>query len=160
MTTISEDLTSSQRPIPLKRSEFFAELNRQFGAAGEAQGLAALIVINLQQHRDFSIEFGHRVTELIMLEIASRIQTCLREADCLGRLGSADFSLLLPKLRTQGQAIMAVNKIQRVCQDPVTVRGKALRVRLTFGVSLSPRDATSVQDLLGCAETALRHALA
>ena len=63
--------------------------------------------------------------------------------------------LLLPKLRTHGQVIMAVNKIQRICQEPVTIEGKALRVQLTFGVTLSPQGAPTITELLGCAAPAM-----
>ena len=159
MITTSKEQLPLGRSALLKRSEFFAEIRRHFSLPGEARGLSALLVINFQRHRDFSIEFGHSKTELIVREIGTRIRNCLRNADCLGRLGSADFILLLPKLRTHGQVIMAVNKIQRICQEPVTIEGKALRVQLTFGVALSPRDAPTITEVLGCAETALRYAL-
>jgi diguanylate cyclase len=145
--------------MPLDRAQLVAEIERAVSAAPDTRGLSAVMVITIPQFRDFTIELGHHGAEAIINEICNRIAGCLREADCLGRLSSADLCLLLPQLRTQGQAIMAINKIQRVCQEPLLIEGKSVRPRLVFGAALAPTDATTANEVIGCAETALRHAL-
>ena len=46
----------------------------------------------------------------------------------MARVGTGEFALILPALRTQGQPVMAVSKIQRTFEEPARARAQGANV--------------------------------
>ena len=140
------------------RRWLLGELTRSL--AEQEGGLTAIVVVNVERLLDYQIELGYDEGDELMAQVVERIAGCLRKSDLFARMSTSAFSAVLPGLRSPSQPLMAVSKIQRVCDEAFDFDGKALKVGLSFGVSLSPSDADDAEDLLRCADVALRHAQA
>ena len=141
------------------RQQFLSDLERTLSGGGGDPGLVALILIKVKRLRDFNIELGYREGDDLIIQIAHQIRDCLRQGDKMARLGTGEFALILPALRTQGQPLMAVSKIQRTFEEPLELQGRELKVRMSFGISLAPRDGDTPEKLQRSADLALRHAI-
>ena len=140
------------------RSEFLTALKTCLDPDEGTTGLVGLIIIKVQRLRDINLELGYQEGDTILHELAQRIHDCLRQSDVMARIGTSEFALILPGLRSQGQPLMAVNKIMRACEQGFEIQRREFRARLSFGVSLSPQDADDATQLLRCADLALGHA--
>lgn len=134
-------------------------LEAMLGSALAGAGSVALILLNVPQHRDFSIALGHRGVAVLMNALHARLATCLRPADVVIPLASGDIAVVLPGLRNGAQPLMAVNRLRRALENPLQVGDLAFNVRLVAGLAVGPRDARAPARLLTFAESALRHAL-
>ena len=141
------------------RQQFLCDLEQTLNAGQGELGLVALILIKVKRLRDFNIDLGYRESDDLIVQIAQRISDCLRQGDILARVGPGEFALILPALRTQGQPLMAVSKIQRTFEEPLVVGGQERKIRLSFGVSLAPSDGDSAEKLQRSADLALAHAI-
>lgn len=141
------------------RQQFLADLEQTLSGELGEPGLVALILIKVKRLRDFNIELGYREGDDLITQIAQKIRDCLRQGDKMARVGTGEFALILPALRTQGQPLMAVSKIQRTFEEPLEIQGRELKVRMSFGVSLAPRDGETPEKLQRSADLALRHAI-
>ena len=138
------------------RQQFLLELDRAL--VGES-GLVAVILVKVRRLRDFNIEIGYREGDELIVQIANRIRECLRQGDTMSRLAPGEFALMLPALRTQSIPLMAISKIQREFDEPIEVAEHTFKVRLSFGVSVAPRDGKSAERLQRSADLALRFAM-
>ena len=141
------------------RQQFLLELEQTLSGEHGEPGLVALILIKVKRLRDFNIELGYREGDELIVRIAHQIRDCLRQGDKIARVGTDEFALMLPALRTQGQPLMAVSKIQRTFEEPMEISDRELKVRLSFGISLAPRDGDTSEKLQRSADLALRHAI-
>ena len=92
--------------------------------------------------RYINIELGRAAADVVTGQVSERVRSCLRASDLLLQLGGDEYALILPGLRSPAQPRMAVNKILQRFEDPVLVDGHELRVRLVFGITVAPEDAT------------------
>ena len=144
----------------LDRARFVEALERALELRVDGPVQAGLIAVQLRRLRDINVELGYEVGDALLEHTALQIAECLRPKDVVGRISAAHFALLLPGLRTTGQPLLAVRKIQRVVSQLTILHDRRLRPDLVFGVAVAPRDATEPLELLRCADTALRAALA
>ncbi len=123
--------------------------------AGEVLGL---VNVKLKRLRDINLELGYELGDALVAEIASRLSACLRPNDILARISSTEFAVILPALAGTGVPLLAAQKFLRRCTEPFEYQSRRVMPSLSFGVSACPQDATTAEQLLRHADTALRQA--
>jgi len=123
------------------------------GPAG-APGLAVL----LDHFKEVNDTLGHTAGDLLLAQLAARLAGCLRPGDLIARLGGDEFAVLLQHISTGRQALTIADTLLDRLNEPVLVDGLELPVEASVGVALAPRDGTSAQALLRCADVAMYRA--
>jgi diguanylate cyclase len=108
------------------------------------------------------IETGHRLlgypgypsVEEVMAAVAARLLGIVRPIDVLARVGKAEFVLLLPGLRSEGQVMLAANKLTRTLEPEFVLNDIDIVTRPIIGAALAPTHATDAEGLMRLAETA------
>ena len=114
-----------------------------------------MALVDLDNFKLINDTFGHNRGDQLLLTMAHRMLTCVRESDTVVRLGGDEFVLLLSGLG-RGEAMSQVT--QRVLDAialPSQIEGRELSVSCSMGVSIFPRDGRDVQTLLKNADTAM-----
>ncbi|MGE0483991.1 MAG: EAL domain-containing protein [Gammaproteobacteria bacterium] len=138
------------------RAQFLAALAATL-AAGE--GLTAVIVVRLRDHRALELDRGYARAEAAMEQLAGRLASCLRPRDRFARLAPDAFALVLPGLTSAAQPLLALSKLRRACELPMTGAGADFRPRLCCGWHAT-HDEPDAETLLRAADLALDHAFA
>ncbi len=103
-------------------------------------------------------EHGRRVGDAVLREVAARLRRVIRAGDPLAR-GLGDRILcIVTDIGEEAAAARVARRILRTMEEPVVVDGRVLRVGVHVGVALHPDHAEGAEDLLACAELALREA--
>jgi diguanylate cyclase (GGDEF)-like protein/PAS domain S-box-containing protein len=138
-------------------------LTQALATARRSRRCGAVLFVDLDQFKRINDAHGHAMGDALLREVARRLESFLREEDTVARLGGDEFVILLPELATSldeaGALVMAVaEKIRRALEGPVTIEGQEFVTSASIGLTVFPKDAESVDDLMREADTAMYRA--
>ncbi len=118
----------------------------------------ALVLSDLDRFKAANDRFGHAAGDDVLRATAQRLRHALRKSDVVGRLGGDEFAALLADVTLPEGVSTAVRKMALKVSAPVQHLQHAIDVGLSAGVAIYPQDATEVDALFRCADTALYRA--
>ncbi len=88
----------------------------------------ALLFLDLDNFKPLNDEYGHNMGDLLLIEVARRITSCVREMDTVARFGGDEFVILLSELDTDEavsitQAGQVAEKIRTLLAEPYLLEG-------------------------------------
>jgi diguanylate cyclase (GGDEF)-like protein/PAS domain S-box-containing protein len=120
-------------------------------------GKLAVIFLDLDHFKDINDTLGHSVGDVLLIELARRLQLTMREEDTLSRLGGDEFILILPGTDAHGAAIVA-QKLLSVMAEVYHIESYELSVTGSIGIALYPNDGADLELLSQKADTAMYRA--
>lgn len=137
------------------RQLFHDRLESALARAGRnAQGFA-LLYLDLDKFKQVNDRFGHSAGDLLLKEVALRLQHCVREADTVARLGGDEFVVLLEAVATPHDAEHVMQKILQAFERPADIGARAIVSTPSIGVAMYPEHGDSVLQLLDYADAAM-----
>ncbi|MGW3090145.1 diguanylate cyclase CdgB [Streptomyces sp. NPDC001108] len=97
-----------------------------------AKGLAVLFC-DLDGFKSINDRFGHHTGDAVLIEVARRLTTGVRDGDTVARLGGDEFVVLADGLGEADAADLAV-RLRNAIIPPIRVDGRAVRVGASFGI--------------------------
>ena len=124
--------------------------------------IGAVLFLDLDNFKSLNDTKGHDAGDQLLIEVAQRLRSVVREGDTLARLGGDEFVVILEDLGTESEvvALMArqiAQKILDVLNQPYQFRGFEFHSTASIGISLY-RERESVEDLLKHADLAMYQA--
>lgn len=119
-----------------------------------------VLFIDMDKFKTLNDTMGHEYGDLLLIEVARRIQACLREIDTVARLGGDEFVVLLEEVdkhaevASQKVALIA-EKIRASLAEPYLLKEHEYRGSSSIGVSLYRGSEDSVEVLLKYADMAM-----
>jgi diguanylate cyclase (GGDEF)-like protein len=134
-------------------------------ASASNQHYGAVMFIDLDHFKTLNDTLGHEYGDLMLIETADRIKSCVGEADTVARVGGDDFVVLLPDLDTQDnpaiqKATHIAEKIRISLIAPYQFSGGEYLSSTSIGVSLYRGNEVNVSNLLKRADMAMYRAKA
>ena len=126
-------------------------------AARRGNQPVALMFLDLDHFKNINDSLGHRVGDEVLVELASRLKSVVREQDTVSRLGGDEFILLLPDTDAVGAAHVA-DKLLQAALKPFQIEQHELTVTPSIGIALYPKDGTDLDTLSKCADAAMYRA--
>lgn len=115
----------------------------------------AIMFIDLDRFKNVNDTLGHDIGDKLLVEVANRLQSLLREGDSVCRLGGDEFAVLLTDLASESDIVRMAERIMNSCANFYEIDGKTLTVTPSIGISRCPLDGVDVQVLLKKADTAM-----
>ena len=120
----------------------------------------ALLLIDLDNFKELNDAWGHDHGDLLLQQVAQRLNGCIREVDTAARLGGDEFVVMLTDLSEDpGEAIRraeaVAGKILACLNQSYQLRGKERRSTPSIGVALFSGQRESIDDLLKQADLAM-----
>ncbi len=140
------------------RALFNDRLKQAIAAAHRNKARLALMFIDLDKFKPVNDTYGHGVGDLLLKDVALRIQDCLRDSDTAARIGGDEFVILLPAIETQRDASKVGEKILHALNQPFALAGHTLNISASIGVAVYPEHGSEEKLLVKSADIAMYHA--
>jgi len=118
----------------------------------------AVMYLDVDHFKLVNDGLGHSFGDLLLADVARRLQGSLRASDTISRIGGDEFSILLPEVTSTEAVAGVARKILDSLAQPFTVDGHDLFVTASIGISCFPADGDDVEALLKCADAAMYRA--
>ena len=114
----------------------------------------AVILLDLDDFKAINDSLGHAAGDQVLIEVARRVQTCIRAGDTAARLGGDEFALLLEDTPDAARAMEVVQRIGVALRPPIKLDGKEAFLTASMGLAMSMPDEAE-GEILGNADVAL-----
>jgi diguanylate cyclase (GGDEF)-like protein len=139
------------------------ESSAEVARAVRTQSPLAIAMLDIDHFKAINDTYGHLVGDQVLKEIASTLNTLLRDYDLAGRFGGEEFALLLPQTRAVDAFRIAERVRAKIAGLSVIAAGSSggERVHVTVSIGVSALDSGSkreLSELLAAADAALYRA--
>lgn len=119
----------------------------------------ALMFLDLDKFKPVNDNLGHAVGDLLLREVAYRLQSCLkRETDTVARLGGDEFVILLSRIDEEQEASAIAEKVVDVISLPFEIEHHTLHISTSIGIAIYPGNGMDVKALMKNADDAMYQA--
>ncbi|MBD2740274.1 EAL domain-containing protein [Coleofasciculus sp. FACHB-1120] len=122
--------------------------------------LFAVLFLDLDRFKVINDSLGHTIGDQLLVEIARKLQTCLRPGDTVARLGGDEFTILLEDIQDVSDATRVANQIQNELALPFNLNGQEVFTSASIGIAFNTTDYHQPEDLLRDADIAMYRAKA
>lgn len=138
-------------------------LSVALSVSARSQQYGALLFLDLDNFKTINDMLGHEYGDLLLVDVAKRLKSCVREVDTVARLGGDEFVVLLEDINAGAEdasqnAAKVAEKIRTVLTAPYQVKGREQRSSTSIGVCLYYGKEESVVELLKHADMAMYQA--
>lgn len=141
------------------RALFMDRLERVLARAKrQANYRFAVLFLDLDHFKLVNDSLGHQAGDQLLVELASRLQQCVRASDTVARLGGDEFAILLDDLRDESNCFQVADRIHQDLTQPFILHGQEVFTNGSIGVALSLTGYDSPGDLLRDADIAMYRA--
>lgn len=120
--------------------------------------LFAVIFLDLDRFKIINDSLGHAVGDELLIEVAKRLQQCLRKQDTIARFGGDEFAILLDTVEDAAEAIQIAQRILHALKTKVSLEKHEVYTSASIGIAVSSPDYQSPEELLQNADTAMYRA--
>lgn len=118
------------------RRMLLSRLHQVHARLPHAKQSAALLFLDIDHFKQINDTLGHDVGDVILKEVSTRLQGCLRQSDTVSRLGGDEFVMLLPELTQRDDAEHVAQKILNSFVLPVQVNERSIHIGVSIGVAV------------------------
>jgi diguanylate cyclase (GGDEF)-like protein len=145
-----DDLTGHYNKVRLREALDHALANSlRFGQTG------AYMLIGIDQLGMINTAYGFEVGDAVLVEIARRLDHCMRVTDVIGRPGGDRFGVVMESCSEEQARVAADRLLQWVRRHPIETNGTRLTVTASAGIVVFPSQSQASFDVMAKAESAL-----
>ena len=155
-----ERLATTDRLTNLPNRALWADhLGLALAASRRVPGSQVVVIsLDINHFKMYNDTLGRDVGDILLRDVADRLNSIVRESDSLARLGGDQFGILLQPVNNARMATeRVITQILDSFDMPFSYQDKQLCISLTMGISLFPEDGSN-ESLLSNAESAMQRA--
>ena len=110
--------------------------------------LVGLIFLDLDHFKRVNDSLGHSAGDLLLIAVAERLSSGLREGDTVARFGGDEFAIILADVAQIQDIARISQKIISIFTKPFKVENQEIFATVSMGISICPSDGKDVETLL------------
>lgn len=116
----------------------------------------SLIVVDLDYFKKINDTYGHPAGDSVLVKVASRLRSCIRAQEALGRYGGEEFLVVLPGSGHATAVAVAERMRAAVAAQPEVIAGAPMKMTISAGIASTDMFPTATTDeLISRADVAL-----
>jgi diguanylate cyclase (GGDEF)-like protein/PAS domain S-box-containing protein len=137
------------------RHMFLDRLKNETRKADRNAAFLALLFIDLDHFKEVNDQHGHAMGDVVLVEAARRIASCVRATDTLARLGGDEFTVILAGLDHVTSVERIAVAMVALLALPFDLDGEKVFMSASIGIALYPPDAHDMNVLVERADQAM-----
>ncbi|MBL8907356.1 MAG: diguanylate cyclase [Rhizobiales bacterium] len=142
------------------RAKFHREFMRRLDEARTEQTELTVMVLDLDRFKEVNDNFGHEAGDKLLVEVARRLESTVRQGDLVARLGGDEFAILLSGGIGRSDPAQLAERILKAVSQPLNLGDTTLLSGISIGYTTYPFDNSDLSGLLRHADQALYFAKA
>jgi diguanylate cyclase (GGDEF)-like protein len=115
----------------------------------------ALHYIDLDRFKPINDNYGHDVGDAVLRSVAGRLLTCVRDTDCVARIGGDEFVILQKGIRSTHDAEIVGTRIIKAISKTHDLPEGSFSLGASVGIALAPTHGADVDELIRHADDAM-----
>ena len=140
------------------RALFADRFGQAVAHSKRSQTLLAVCFLDLDDFKSVNDNYGHKVGDELLIEVARRIKLNIREEDTVSRQGGDEFTLLLGEIESYPQCEQMLQRLLLSLAEPYLNNDVSHRITASIGLSLFPYDDADLDTLLRHADQSMYQA--
>jgi diguanylate cyclase (GGDEF)-like protein len=115
----------------------------------------AVLFIDLDRFKVINDSLGHAIGDALLVEVANRLRSCIRESDVVARLGGDEFVIVLNDVFESEQIASIARNVLSCLVSGLELAGQECRVTGSIGIAVFPDNGSDAQTLTKNADMAM-----
>ncbi len=137
------------------RTNFEEYLAQALKQARRNKEQLAVLFIDLDRFKIINDTLGHDIGDALLIEIASRLKSVLRESDFIARWGGDEFVIVLENLIASSDTARVAEHILMTVGKPIKVNNYSLTTSASIGIAMYPDNGDDFNTLIKHADSAM-----
>ncbi len=130
-------------------------LDQSMSIAKRRSEQLAVMFLDLDRFKNVNDSLGHSVGDELLVQVAVRLKSCIRDYDMVARLGGDEFVVILRGPDILCDAIVVAKKLNHHLSQPFLIGPHTLHTSTSIGIALYPDNAQHIDDLMKNADTSM-----
>src|SRR5215217_2439571 len=141
------------------RTLFTDHLRVALGHARQNENyLFCVLFLDLDRFKNINDSLGHPCGDELLMLVARRLESCIRQTDMVARFGGDEFAILLDGMQDAPDALTVAEKVQQAISAPFKLHNHEAVTTASIGVALGTNNYTEAEDVIRDADTAMYRA--
>jgi diguanylate cyclase (GGDEF)-like protein len=134
---------------------FGERLRECVGMIGARGTTPAIAIMDLDGFKDINDTLGHQSGDIVLTEIARRIERIVDPAVLVARLGGDEFAFLMTSPANRAEVERQARQIVEAVAEPIPINGLSINMGISVGISVAPTDGDDAATLMQRADVAM-----
>jgi len=134
------------------RSLFMDRLRNVLARSDRERQPAGVLMIDMDGLKQINDNFGHRIGDAALKELARRIKGAARQSDTVARLGGDEFAVILTPVDQPAGLDAAMQRLSQGISPPFVYEGQTYVLQASIGAAAFPDDGQDIEKLLEVAD--------
>jgi diguanylate cyclase (GGDEF)-like protein len=136
------------------RQRMRATLDKTLGPQSGAN-TTALFLLDLDRFKAVNDTLGHQVGDVLLKQVAQRLQRSVGEAGLVGRLGGDEFKVVLPGMGNRERLSELATAVINSLSQPYFIEGSSISISASVGIAIAPENGHDSETLIRNADIAM-----
>ncbi len=119
-----------------------------------------ILILDLDGFKEVNDSLGHATGDMLLIQVAERLRSCVRPIDTVARLGGDEFAVLIADKSSERDGTLVANRITKALGEPFKLEGREIEVGASIGIAATDQDVEDADHLLRNADLAMYRAKA
>jgi diguanylate cyclase (GGDEF)-like protein/PAS domain S-box-containing protein len=139
------------------RALFADRVGHTLDRGSRRQNLFAVLFVDLDDFKTVNDSLGHAAGDELLVEVARRLEDCLRPEDTCARLGGDEFAIMIENIQNMDGAVVVAKRVLAAIAEPPKVLGSEVSVQASIGIAFGS-GTESASEVLRSADLAMYRA--
>lgn len=126
--------------------------------AHRSDKMLSVLFLDLDRFNVVNDTLGHAAGDILLKQVAEKLQECIHEDELVARIGGDEFLLILPEISSEKEVTKIAGDVLNIFNQPFIIQDKEIFISTSMGISFYPHDGMDVETLFKNADTALYRA--